>query len=114
MILITNSLWPTPRLDLAKTQLHAALLQKQQQVNAQSGDMLFIELVISYDGMFEVKLNNVEDDHGQGESFDLDEAFQQALDMLIGMREAHLEAVQAERPELPDFVYRRFPLKRKP
>ena len=90
MISIVNPYRPTNRPDLAATQLHNALLEKQKQANESSGDFLFIELIIGYDGMFQVKLNNIEADHGDGESFDLDEAFQNALDMLAGMRAARL------------------------
>ena len=72
MISIVNQYRPTNRPDLAATQLHNALLEKQNQANEASGDFLFIELIIGYDGMFQVKLNNIEADHGDGESFDLD------------------------------------------
>ncbi len=80
----------TPRPHLAESELHAMLLAKQAEANAASDDFLFIELTITYDGLFQIRLSNFEDDHGTGDGFDLDEAFQTALDMLVGMREARL------------------------
>lgn len=78
------------RPELAGSVLHTALLQKQADLNAQIDNFVFVQVSVLYDGMFEVSLHTFESDNGSFESYDLDEAFRVAAEMLIGMRNARL------------------------
>ena len=81
-----------PRHVLAPTQLQAVLQQLQKQAEAEiAGEPIFIKLWVLYDGSFKIILHTFDGDEGWHESHALEDAFQEAFDMLSGMRQARLD-----------------------
>jgi hypothetical protein len=91
----------TSRPPLAESLLQQALLEKQQALSRQIGDAVFMRVIVAYDGLFIVELATVDRDDGYHESFDLDEAFDLASQVLLGMRAARI--AYAEGRVLPTF-----------